>query len=171
MTGAWNHAGPGRFVLYALDLLVGKRGFLGHNLPLVLALPGAWPLLRRRAAEWPEVLLALAWGGGVWLAYAVTSTNYSGLCCSVRWFVPLLAPGYFLLAVLLRDYPKYRSDFTLLSGWGAVMGGLMVWHGPWMQHLVPGFWFLLAGALLSWGGWALARRSGRWRSAPTAAAS
>src|SRR5262249_6257144 len=39
LTGSWKH-GSGHFLVYAAALLVGKRGFLGHNLPLFLALPG-----------------------------------------------------------------------------------------------------------------------------------
>src|SRR2546430_1892919 len=75
----------------------------------------------------PELLLALGWCGGVWLLYAATSTNSSGACCSVRWFVPLLAPGYYVLAVLLRDFAEYRRDFLLLSGWGLGLGLVMWW--------------------------------------------
>jgi hypothetical protein len=82
--------------------------------------------------------------------YAALSNNYAGVCCSVRWFVPLLAPAYYLLALLLRQYPTYRWDFFVLSGWGLALGGLMWWFGPWMRHLVPWFWPLQAAALLSW---------------------
>jgi hypothetical protein len=150
-TGGWQHPHVGRFVLYALDLLVGKKGFLGHNLPLYLALFGTAGLLWRRVREAPELLLAAFWCGGVWLLYAAASTNYSGACCSVRWFVPLLAPGYYALAVLLRDFPTYRRDFAVLSGWAAVMALLMWRQGPWMQHVVPLWWLFTAGAVVNWG--------------------
>jgi hypothetical protein len=150
MTGTWNHEHAGRFLLYAGDLLVGKRGFLGHNLPLLLALIGAAVLLWRRVAEWPEILMACAWSVGTWLVYAVTSSNHAGLCCSVRWFVPLLAPGYLVLAILLSRCPEYRPDFLLLSSWGGVLGAAMWWQGPWAKHMVPIYWPVLAAALLSW---------------------
>jgi hypothetical protein len=159
MTGVWNHDGMLAFLLYALDLLVGKRGFLGHNLPLLLLLPAAMTLLRRREGR-AETLLALAWCGGVWLAYAATSTNQSGVCCSIRWFVPLLAPGYYLIAILLRDRPEWRRDFLILGLWGGVMGLLMGRKGAWMSHMVPGYWFLVAGALICWS-WCLVER---WRA-------
>ena len=51
MTGGWAHKTVGHFVRYALDLLFGKRGFLGNNLALFLALPGFFLLTRRRVAE------------------------------------------------------------------------------------------------------------------------
>lgn len=156
MTGFWTHPHLGRFLLYAGDLLVGKNGFLGHNLPLFLAVVGYGWLLWRRPRELPELVALGGWCLGTWLLYAVTSTNHSGQCCSVRWFVPLLAPGYLVLIVLLRDLPACRGDFLLLSAWGLIVGGLTWQKGPWMQRMVPGYWFLLAGALLSWGAW-------RWR--------
>jgi hypothetical protein len=150
MTGVWNHAGAGHFLLYAAALLFGKHGFLGHNLPLLLSLPAVVALLRRRSAELPEVLFAGFWCGGTWLAYAATSNNYSGQCCSIRWFVPLLAPAYYVLAVFLKHYPGRRGDLLVLSGWGVVMMAVAWGYGPWMRHMVPGFWPLQGAALLCW---------------------
>lgn len=150
MTGLWNHQSPGHFVIYATALLFGKRGFFGHNLPLFLTLPGLVAVRRRRPLELPEILGGVWWFAGTWLVYAVTSTNYSGVAASIRWFVPLLAPGYFLLAVFLREHPNYRGDFLILSGWGVVVGALMWWKGPWMKRMLPLFWPLHAAALLSW---------------------
>jgi hypothetical protein len=150
MTGIWNHRSFGHFLIYATALLVGKRGFLGHNLPLFLAVPGIVVLARRRAPELPEILSAACWFVVTWLAYALLSTNYSGGSASIRWFVPLLAAGYYVLAVLLREQPQYRQDLLILSGWGAVMAALMWWKGPWMKHMVPFFWPLQVAALLSW---------------------
>jgi hypothetical protein len=174
LTGAWNHT-PGHFFVYIAGMLAGKRGFLGHNLPLFLALPALVILLRRcwaqrlcekgpdplnaggqtpfrTDAQRAELIFAGWWAGGTWLLYGALSNNYSGVCCTVRWFVPLLAPGYFALALLLRDYPDRRRDFYVLSGWGAILGGLMWWQGPWMGHMVPCFWPIQGAALLSWYG-------------------
>jgi hypothetical protein len=150
MTGLWNHQSPGHFVIYAADLLFGRRGFFGHNLPLFLTLPGLVAVRRRRPFELPEILGGASWFAGTWLVYAVASTNYSGMAASIRWFVPLLVPAYFLLAVLLRDHPHYWRDFLILSAWGVVLAGLMWWKGPWMKRMVPFFWPLQAAALLSW---------------------
>jgi hypothetical protein len=81
LTGAWKHAGVGPFLLYAGGMLFGKRGLVGHNLPLFLVLPALVGLLRRRRPESPEVCFAAGWIGGTWLLYAATSNNCSGLCC------------------------------------------------------------------------------------------
>jgi hypothetical protein len=159
MTGMWNHSGIGHFLTYAAALLAGKRGFLGHNLALWMALPAVVALLRVRIGAWPELLFCISWCGATWLAYAVASTNYSGLCCSVRWFVPLLAPGYYVLALFLCRHPAYIPDFLVLSGWGAVIAALMWRQGTWMPHMVPFFWPLQASALISWLAWT----AWRWR--------
>jgi hypothetical protein len=153
LTGGWQHGDVGHFLTYAAALLAGKRGFLGHSLPLFAAVAGFVVLLRCRAAELPELLFAGCWCVGTWLLYAATSNNYSGLCCSVRWFVPLLAPAYYVLAVFLHRHPRYLPDFLILSAWGAVTAGLMWWYGPWMKHMVPFYWFIQAAALLSWLGY------------------
>jgi hypothetical protein len=150
MTGSWLHAGVADFLVYAAALLLGKRGFLGHNLPLLLALPALAVLLRRRRAEWPELLAAGAWSAGTWLLYALTSNNSSGQCCSIRWFVPLLAPCYYVLAIFLRESGRLRWVFLILSSWGGVMAGLMWWQGPWMKHIVPHYWLLQGATLLGW---------------------
>lgn len=83
-----------------------------------------------------------------------------GACCSVRWFVPFLAPGYWLLAMLLRDRPEFRADFLALSAWGAVLGGIMWSIGPWTQRMVPLMWPVVGCALLTWGAieWSRRRR-------------
>ncbi|MEP6823001.1 MAG: hypothetical protein ABI946_11700 [Chthoniobacterales bacterium] len=150
LTGGWAHKSIGHFVAYALDLLFGKRGLLGHNLALFLTLPGVVVLLRSRVKETPEIIWAVSFFVGGWLVYAITSNNYSGLSCSIRWFVPLLAPGYYLLVVLLRYVSRYRAELVILTLFGLVEGALMWWKGPWMPHMVPGFWFIQGGALLAW---------------------
>jgi hypothetical protein len=153
-TGGWTHPSMSHFAGYALSLLVGHKGFLVHNLALALAVPASVVLLRRRVRELPEVVMAVAWCGVTWLVYAVGSTNSGGLCCSIRWFVPLLAPGYFVLAVLLRELPDRRRDFAALSVWGMAMAAVMWQRGPWMPRLVPYWWAYVGGGLLTW---ALAR--------------
>ncbi len=147
LTGGWVHQSVGHFLLYAASMMFGKRGFFGHNLPLFLLLPGLGVLLRLRWRR-PEVLWALACCAGTWLLYAATSNNSSGMCLSIRWFVPLLAPAYFLLALRLRQSPPSRPAFLLLSAWGGLLVVLMR-EGTWAEHMVPGFWFIQGAALLS----------------------
>jgi hypothetical protein len=148
ITGTWPHEGIGSFLLYAGSMLLGKRGFIGHNLPLLLLLPGA-ALLRRCRRIRPELLWALGCCCGVWLLYAATSNNSSGQCLSIRWFLPLLAPSYLLIAFLLRRSRSYRVSLLFLSAWGAMLV-VGMGEGPWSRHAVPGFWFVQGAALVSW---------------------
>ena len=93
--------------------------------------------------------MASGWCVGTWLLYALTSSNSSGQCCSIRWFVPLLVPAYYVLAILLRECDRFHMPFFILCVWGGVMAGLMWWQGPWMKHMVPFYWMLQGAALLS----------------------
>jgi hypothetical protein len=160
MTGVWNDRGPGERALYAVGLLLGKRGFFWHNLPLLLAAAAAVPLLRKRLPERPELLLAVFWSGGTWLAYGLTSSNASGVCCSVRWFVPLVAPGFYMLAVLLRERPSVLGDLLLLSAWGGVLGAVMWVPGCWEPVPTRILWPVVGATLLSWALWRWSRPGG-----------
>jgi hypothetical protein len=142
---------------YSFDLLVGKKGFLGHNLPLYLAMLMLPVLAWRRPGEWPILFAATLWALSTWFLYAITSTNASGGCCSVRWFVPLLIPGYLVLAVAIRDKIYCRADAIVLMVGGCMLAFSMTWVGPWWMRVVPGYWFIMAGTLLLWGGWRLAK--------------
>jgi hypothetical protein len=148
LTGSWIHPNLGSLLLYTASMIAGKKGFFGHNLPLVLLIPATIALLRRGQVR-RELLWALACSYGTWFLYAATSNNSSGQCCSIRWFVPLLAPAYLVLALLLRDHPRYRVDLLLLSGWGLVLVVLMR-NGPWLGGMVPLFWPIQVAALSSW---------------------
>jgi hypothetical protein len=147
MTGGWLHSGLGSFLLYASSMLFGKRGFLGHNLPLFLVLRAAWIVLKGWRKR-PEVVWAVACCGGTWLLYAAASNNSSGLCLSIRWFVPLLAPAFFVIAVWLEQFPRFWMCFGLLSAIGFLQM-LLMGEGPWSAHMVPAFWFLQAAALVA----------------------
>jgi hypothetical protein len=148
LTGAYNHDDVVSLFLYSLAILVSERGFLLHNLPLFLAVC-ALLVLPPHLRRCPEVLLAAGWSIGTWLVFAVLSTNFAGWCMSIRWFLPLLAPGYFLLALLVRERPRLRSDFLILSGWGAVVGAMMWSVGPWFG-IMEQFWPVQAAALATW---------------------
>jgi hypothetical protein len=149
MTGYSRHD-PVKLVVYALALLFGKQGFICHNLALFLAFPALGLLFRRRLPHRPELTFALGWCAATWLLYAVLSNNYGGACCSVRWFVPFLAPAYYLLAVYLRQYPRYRREFVVLSLWGGVLAVFMWRQGPWTLHVIPVLWPVVGAALACW---------------------
>lgn len=137
--------------LYTLDLLFGKKGFLTHNPPLLLAVTaGAWVLVRRAGRERAELLALAAWCLAGWLMYGVLSKNHGGACVSVRWFVPFLVPGFWLLAVLLKERPEFRRDFAALAAWGAVLAASAWSVGPCWMRVVPAYWWVFGGSLLTW---------------------
>jgi hypothetical protein len=159
MTGRYAHPTPWDAASYTLGLLAGRRGFLLHNLPLLLLPVAAWHLIRvrRRLPEWPAIAFALGVMAGGWLTYGLLSTNRSGVALSIRWLVPLLAPGFYVIAVHLRERPGDRPLFVALSAVGLAMG-LSAWSGgPW-EPRVPlfGWWVSIAAvvggvaALRSW---------------------
>lgn len=156
LTGFWNHASLLGFAYYLAALLVDpQRGFLLHNLPLLVLVPGTVRLARRRTSEWFELLALTGWAAGVWLIYGALSVNFSGDCCSIRWFVPLLAPGYLALAILLRDDVRYRRGHWLLSLVGLPLAAMMWWQGPWDEPHTPYFIPLELTGLAVWFGWYL----------------
>jgi hypothetical protein len=156
-----------RTVGYALGMLFGPRGFIGHNLALYLALAAICLLMAHGDEQLPELVFAGCYAGAVWIAYSMVSSNYSGLCCSIRWLVPLLAPGYYVLARFLKEHPDYWPDFLILSGWGLLFAAFMWWAGPWSAR----FDFLclpLQGlALASWAAYRVPRLGfGRFHAVP-----
>lgn len=150
MTGGFKHTLP-QYLLYSLDLLFAKQGFFSHNLPLMLFPASALLVWRYQRNRRPFVAYVFIWFLFGWQAYAITSTNLSGACCSIRWFMPYLAPMFGVIALMLNESPRYGPDLYWLSGVGLVMGGLMCWHGPWTLRMVPGFWAWLGLAGLGWG--------------------
>ena len=151
MTGHWAHASGGKAGLYALDLLFGKKGFLMYTPPMLLVVAVLPRLLRRPLAERPALVALGAWAAGTWLLYAATSRNLSGACLTVRWFVPLLVPGYVALAVMVREFPAYRVDLAVLAAGGFAIGGEGVIRGPWTGNVPYVYWPAAGLAMIAWG--------------------
>jgi len=151
MTGAWNHPSLAGAGLYALDLLFGKKGFLFFSPPLLLAVRSLPGLLTRPQPERPAVVALTAWAVATWLLYAATSRNLSGMNLSIRWFVPLLAPGYLVLAIVARDIPSWRRDIAVLATGGLILTGELVWHGPWYGRIPVLYWPVVVAILVAWG--------------------
>jgi hypothetical protein len=150
-TGEWHHPSVASAGLYALDLLFGKKGFLLFSLPLLLSvLPLPW-VLRRPFRERPAIIALSAWAVATWLLYAATSRNLSGLCLSIRWFVPLLSAGYLVLAVIARDFPSWRRDIAVLAAGGTILTGELAWRGPWYGHIPKLLWPVVGLTLVAWG--------------------
>lgn len=142
LSGGWSHSSPMRFLGYAIDLLFGKKGFYGHNPALFLLLPAFGLVLRDGLGR-----LALIWMAVVWLVYAAGSRNQSGECISIRWFVPLVVPGFLGVVTLMRGRPEWRAAFVWLSVCGLCINAMAFVSGPWAAK-VPGFWPIVAVALL-----------------------
>jgi hypothetical protein len=157
MTGGWNHSSPAKAGLYALDLLFGKKGFLLFSPPMLLAVIASLWLLKRRRVERSMVVALAAWAVGTWLLYAATSRNLSGQCLSVRWFLPLLAPGYLVLGLVARDVPQWRRDILVLSAGGLLLTGELVVRGPWYGRIPILFWPVVGLTLTTWACVAAAR--------------
>jgi hypothetical protein len=151
MTGGWNHPSLATAGLYALDLLGGKKGLLLYAPPLVLVLTGVVRLLGRPTRERPVLAALYAWCAATWLIYAATSRNLSGVCLSVRWFLPLLAPGFVALAVLVRESPGRRSGLLVLLVGGFLLTPEFVWRGPWSARIPWTFWPVVGLTLTVWG--------------------
>jgi hypothetical protein len=137
--------------LYTLDLLFGKKGFLTHNPPLLLAVAAGVLVLRRAPRDPREQLTHGAWCVVGWLMYGVLSKNHGGACVSIRWFVPFLVPGFWLLAKVLAERPTFRRDFVALAAWGLVLSASAWTVGPWWMRIVPGYWWVFGGSLITWG--------------------
>lgn len=167
LTGGWNHPSLGKGVLYSLDLLVGKKGVLLCSLPLMLAVFGSWKLFVRRAnRSSDEMLLIVAmifWSVATWLLYSATSRNHSGVCVSIRWFLPLLVPGYLMLALLVRDVPQWRSDLLILVAGSMLILPELIWRGPWSGKVPYAYWPAVGIALSTWGALVVRRW---WRARP-----
>ena len=160
-TGGWHHASLAKAGLYALDLLYGKKGFLLHTPPMLLAVGGLALLLRRRVPERPTLIAFGSWAVLTWLLYAATSRNLSGECLSIRWFVPLIAAGYLVLAVLVREVPTSRTDLVILLAGGLVICAEATVRGPWHGRILKTYWPVVGVALFAWG-YLWARRAFVW---------
>jgi len=146
----WMHSSFGEYLRYSLEMQISRVGFINHDPVLFLALLGLALLLREKFQEKSAVFFSLFLIGGTWQIYAITTDNYSGSVCAVRWFIPLLVPFYYILAVFLKRHPQYLGDLAILSGWSFFLG-LMMWHdGPWTRSPVPAIWYIMGGTLLSW---------------------
>lgn len=150
MTGGWHHPSAASAGLYALDLLYGKKGFLLHCPPLLLAVAGLPLLAWRPIRERPALLALGAWAVATWLLYAATSRNLSGVCLSIRWFVPLVAAGYLILAVLVREVPAARTDLLVLLPGGLVLAVEGTIRGPWDGRVLYTYWPTVGLSVVAW---------------------
>lgn len=134
-------------IVYPLALLYGKHGLIGYNLPLLLAPLGLGVCWKKSR---PEALFVAGWGLGGWLMYGLFSNNYGGVCCSIRWFVPFLAAGFYLIAHLLKEKPHYAWDLAILSAWSMLLTVFLWERGPWSNKIPLVYWPIQLLALAAW---------------------
>ena len=157
MTGVWAHDSVLDLVQYSAGLLVGPHGFLLFNLPLLLIPLGAASAWRAFPKRRPELVFAVLLSAGCWALYALASNNYSGLASSIRWFVPLLAPAYLGLMLMLRARPDFLDQYKILTEFGIILTAVLFWVGPWRHPQPLLFWTLVTLALAAYA-WSLWQR-------------
>jgi hypothetical protein len=149
MTGIGRHT-PLGLAVYTRDLFIGETGFLVCNLPLFLAAALGWRVLVRPVPDRLELTAMAAWSAAVVAVYAVLSDNFGGWCLTIRWFVPLLVPGFWVLARLLVEFPALKLDFVVLSAWGLVVSVLTWPGGPWLVVAPPRVDLIAWAAVVTW---------------------
>ena len=156
MTGVFLRGSLWDVSQYAVGLLLGPNGFLLYNLPLLLLPLGAWGAWRTLPERRLDLLLALLLCGGTWALYAVAS-NTPGVGASIRWFVPLLAPAFFALTIMLVAQPGLLAQFKVLTQFGVLLTGVLFWAGPWRMPDPVVFFSLLSLGLIAFA-WSLWQR-------------
>jgi len=122
LTGGFKSRPLSGHLRYAVELAFVGRGFVRFDPTLWLALVGGIGVLGR------EGRLLAVWALATWGLYTLGSTNLSGVSVSVRWFLPLLAAGYFVLARALAQRRWLWPQLVWLSLCGGV-GCAALWPG------------------------------------------
>ena len=99
-------------------------------------------------ARRPELLLAALLCAGTWTLYWIAATT-TGLSASIRWFVPLLAPAFFGLMLVLQARPGLLDQFKILTEFGMILTAALFWIGPFRNPDPLAFWPIVALALVT----------------------
>ena len=147
LTGGFKHSHLGKFLIYSGDMLFGKKGFVFHTGVGLLGLLVLFRWVDTPSKSLPRGMFVTA---GVtfalgFLVYALGSNNQSGLCRSVRWFVPLGIPLWYVSAPLVCGGGGNSAFLYRPSGldFGWRHGGRRLAHGMEMSFPVIGllWWF------------------------------
>ena len=140
-TGDWKHSSFIKFLLYSADLLWGKRGFIEHNVPLLLLCVAGFSLVRSSFPERKILVFGFSWSLLTWLVYATGSNNLSGIVIRFgglfRFWRPAISrwPSFFAIG------PNGDPHLFFCQGgeasWRALVGGKV--RGAWI-------WFPCIGA-------------------------
>ncbi len=121
LTGVGFKHSPLGFCGYLYSLGFGERGFFPFNLPIYFAPIAAVLAFRDDRLNRPIVVGCVTVIAMSVLPYALTSNNLAGVCLSIRWFVPLLAPAFWMIGLLLQTRPGYLIELGILTVGGAIM--------------------------------------------------
>ena len=159
LTGlGWAHDSLAAFLAYAAGLLLGPKGFLVHNLVLFFVPAGVAIAWRAARGERALIALSIALIVGTWTIYAISSNNYSGEAATIRWFVPLLVPCYYILMLAIRHEASLRNEIAVVALWSIVLGVLIWRRGPWLSSIGPRLWAVNVAALITWIAYRLTHR-------------
>lgn len=140
---------PSFFVMYTFESFFGPKGFLLYNPFLLLALPLFFAAMRRGRPLAIEARAIGAMSLLTLLYYLLLTTNYSGTCYSIRWFLPFLPFLFFFMHPFLRDFThnRQRLFFALfaLSTVIAVIGLVRPWSGLVLHH-----WPIISNMQMVW---------------------
>lgn len=151
MTGGFKHDSIQNLGLYAGNLLLGKKGLLLHAPILSYAIFASFRLLCRRVPEWRLIVCCQIFALLTWTIYSVSSNNLAGRCLSIRWFLPLIAVGYVITAIGLREYRHHLKDVLILGIAQVILGIESLYFSCWTGRVLPFYWFIIGISLVTWG--------------------
>lgn len=155
LTGGFKHPGWGKFLLYSGDMLFGKKGILFHEGLGLLGFLGLCNLIKpaispsRGLTLFNRAFFLLAF-----LVYALGSNNQSGLCRSVRWFLPLALPLWYFATLAINGCETRWAIYRGLVVLGVPVAVLAFLGGPWEGSVLAGYW-VFAGFQIVGGLWAI----------------
>jgi hypothetical protein len=115
ITGIWQYRDFRSWTHYLVGLLWGHKGLFRADLTLLFLLPALFVLFRRGGRLRPLGFVGLGVFSITLLFYSVVSNNFSGGVCSIRWFLPLIPLGYYLIAVAFHALPSAVDTFLLVG--------------------------------------------------------
>jgi hypothetical protein len=116
---------PGFLGSYALQTLIGEKGFLVYNPFLGLALWGLGREIVRKGRFRYEAIAIAAGSLCLMLYYWLMTNNFAGWSYSIRWFVPLLPLMLFFLFAFFESFTaRRRAVFHVVLGVSVLIAGV-----------------------------------------------
>ncbi|MGL6074506.1 MAG: hypothetical protein ACRC8S_10130 [Fimbriiglobus sp.] len=122
---------------YAWDLLFAGQGFLIHNPIMLVAVVVGLITACVHKPERTWLLWLIGWWVMCQVPYVLLSDNFSGVCLSIRWFLPLLAIAAPLLAISLNRFPGLRWPLLAALPLGLYLGYEEMNLGTWNFTELP----------------------------------